>query len=663
MRIIDLLKPQSIDLNARVKDKAGAIDHLVDLMDKGGHLRDKEGYKQGVLAREQEGSTGIGEGIAIPHSKTAAVKEPGLASMIVRDGVDYESLDDEPANLFFMIAAPAGGADVHLAVLSRLSRMLMDDDFRDALLKADSPEAYLQVIDKAEQVQIAEEEAEAAAEKEAAEKEAAEKAEAEAEAAAKAAAPEEKPYVIGVTACPTGIAHTYMAAEALEKKGAELGIDIKIETNGSGGVKNQLTPADIERAKGVIVACDKNVPVERFAGKPVVFVKVAAGIKEPERLIRGVLDGEAPIFHGSGAGAQAAAETAADDDEANESIGRQIYKHLMNGVSHMLPFVIGGGILIALAFLFDMGNAGTAKFGSGTPLAAFLKTVGGLSFSMMMPILAGYIAVSIADRPALMPGIVGGFLATTGGSGFFGALFAGFLAGYLMRALKKAFSGLPQALEGTKPVLLYPVCGLVLIGVLMTYVINPPTTVFNQWLAATLGSMTTSSKVVLGLILGGMMSIDFGGPINKAAYVFGTASLMDASGNAVSSGIMASVMVGGMVPPIALSISMLLFKGKYTPQERHSTITNFIMGLSFITEGAIPFAASDPIHVIPPCAIGAAVAGALSMLFGCALPAPHGGIFVFGVVTNWPMYLAALLIGSLVAAVLLGIFRAKRPQE
>jgi PTS system fructose-specific IIC component len=663
VRIIDLLKPQSIDLNARVKDKAGAIDHLVDLMDKGGHLRDKEGYKQGVLAREQEGSTGIGEGIAIPHSKTAAVKEPGLASMIVRDGVDYESLDDEPANLFFMIAAPAGGADVHLAVLSRLSRMLMDDDFRDALLKADSPEAYLQVIDKAEQVQIAEEEAEAAAEKEAAEKEAAEKAEAEAEAAAKAAAPEEKPYVIGVTACPTGIAHTYMAAEALEKKGAELGIDIKIETNGSGGVKNQLTPADIERAKGVIVACDKNVPVERFAGKPVVFVKVAAGIKEPERLIREVLDGEAPIFHGSGAGAQAAAETAADDDEANESIGRQIYKHLMNGVSHMLPFVIGGGILIALAFLFDMGNAGTAKFGSGTPLAAFLKTVGGLSFSMMMPILAGYIAVSIADRPALMPGIVGGFLATTGGSGFFGALFAGFLAGYLMRALKKAFSGLPQALEGTKPVLLDPVWGLVRIAVHMTAGYKPPSSVYNQWQAATLGSMTTSSKVVLGLILGGMMSIDFGGPINKAAYVFGTASLMDASGNAVSSGIMASVMVGGMVPPIALSISMLLFKGKYTPQERHSTITNFIMGLSFITEGAIPFAASDPIHVIPPCAIGAAVAGALSMLFGCALPAPHGGIFVFGVVTNWPMYLAALLIGSLVAAVLLGIFRAKRPQE
>ena len=625
MRIIDLLKPQSIDLDARVTDKAGAIDHLVDLMEKGGHLRDKEGYKQGVLDREKEGSTGIGEGIAIPHSKTAAVREPGLASMIVRDGVDYESLDDEPASLFFMIAAPAGGADVHLAVLSRLSRMLMDDDFRDALLKADSPEAYLQVIDKAEQVQIAEEEAEAAAEKEAAEKEAAEKA-AE-EAAAKEAAPEEKPYVIGVTACPTGIAHTYMAAEALEKKG------------------------------------DKNVPVNRFTGKPVVFVKVAAGIKEPERLIREVLDGKAPVFHGSSTGTQAAAETAADEAEAKESIGRQIYKHLMNGVSHMLPFVIGGGILIALAFLFDMGNAGTAKFGSGTPLAAFLKNVGSLSFSMMMPILAGYIAVSIADRPALMPGIVGGFLATTGGSGFFGALFAGFLAGCLMKVLKKAFAGLPQALEGTKPVLLYPVCGLVLIGVLMTYVINPPTTVFNQWLAATLGSMTTSSKVVLGLLLGGMMSIDFGGPINKAAYVFGTASLMDASGNAVSSGIMASVMAGGMVPPIALSLSMLLFKGKYTPQERHSTITNFIMGLSFITEGAIPFAASDPLHVIPPCAIGAATAGALSMLFGCALPAPHGGIFVFGVVTNWPMYLVSLLLGSLVAAVLLGIFRAKRPQE
>jgi fructose PTS system EIIBC or EIIC component len=668
VRIIDLLNPRSIDLDARVTTKDDAIRHLVSLMEQGGHLKDTAAYETGVRNREAEGSTGIGEGVAIPHAKSAAVASPGLASMIVRDGVDYESLDDEPAHLFFMIAAPADGADVHLAVLSRLSRMLMDDDFRAALLEAKTPEDYLSVIDKAEQVQIAEEEAEEAAESAAAEPQAAVADAEEDSSPAPASAPAPKPYVIGVTACPTGIAHTYMAAEALEKKGAELGIDIKIETNGSGGIKNALTADDIARAKGVIVACDKNVPIERFAGKPVVFVKVAAGIKEPERLIREVLDGKAPIFHGNGAAAQVegnagAAATPQGEEDGSESVGRQIYKHLMNGVSHMLPFVIGGGILIALAFLFDMDNAGTAKFGSGTPLAAFLKTVGGLSFSMMMPILSGYIALSIADRPALMPGIVGGFLATTGGSGFFGALFAGFLAGYVMKGLKKALSGMPQALEGTKPVLLYPVLGLVLIGVLMTYVINPPTTIFNQWLAATLGGMTTSSKVILGFILGGMMSIDFGGPINKAAYVFGTASLMDAAGQPVSSGIMASVMVGGMVPPIGLSLAMLLFRNKFTPTERHATITNFVMGLSFITEGAIPFAASDPIHVIPSCAVGAAVAGALSMLFGCTVPAPHGGIFVFGVVTNWPFYLIALLAGSLVAAVLLGILRAKRPQE
>lgn len=674
MRILDLLDSRSIDLDARVTTKDDAIHHLVSLMEQGGHLKDPAAYEEGVRQREAEGSTGIGEGIAIPHAKSAAVACPGLASMIVRQGVDYESLDDEPARLFFMIAAPAGGADIHLAVLSRLSRMLMDDDFRDALLQAPTPAAFLQVIDTAEQAQIAEEEAEAAESAEAGVAPAATDSQAPDPAAVPAAptpAVAAKPYVIGVTACPTGIAHTYMAAEALEKKGAELGIDIKIETNGSGGVKNILTAEDIARAKGVIVACDKNVPVERFAGKPVVFVKVAAGIKEPERLIREVLDGKAPLFPGTGAamdnsgGADGAVRSGVSPDgrEGSESLGRQIYKHLMNGVSHMLPFVIGGGILIALAFLCDMGNAGTAKFGSGTPLAAFLKNVGGLSFHMMMPILAGYIALSMADRPALLPGIVGGFLATTGGSGFFGALFAGFLAGWMTKGLKKAFAGLPQALEGTKPVLLYPVLGLILIGVLMTYVVNPPTTVFNQWLAATLGGMTTSSKVILGLVLGGMMSLDFGGPINKAAYVFGTASLLDAVGNPVSSGIMAAVMVGGMVPPIGLSLAMLLFRHKFTPTERNALITNFIMGLSFITEGAIPFAASDPLHVIPSCAIGAAVAGGLSMLFGCAVPAPHGGIFVFGVVTNWPLYLAALLAGSFVAAALLGILREKRPQD
>ena len=637
MRIVDLLKKQSIDLNAAVADKTAAIGHLVDLMDAGGNLNDKELYKERVLAREAEGSTGIGEGIAIPHAKTEAVNEPGLASMIVRDGVDYESLDDEPAHLFFMIAAPAGGADVHLEVLSRLSRMLMDDDFRNALMQAKTPEEYLATIDKAEAEQIEAEAAEAAAEA------------AAEEAPAVEAAPSERPFIVGVTACPTGIAHTYMAAEALENKAAAMGVDIKVETNGSGGVKNHLTEADIKRAVGVIV----------FAGKKVIFTKVANGIKIPEELIQTVLDGKAPVYQG----AESSSESVALESSEKESVGRQIYKHLMNGVSHMLPFVIGGGILIALAFLFDMDNAGAANFGSGTPVAALLKNIGGLSFSMMMPILAGYIAMSIGERPALMPGIVGGFLATTGGSGFFGALFAGFIAGYLVLLLKKVLSVLPESLEGTKPILFYPVLGLVLIGLIMTFVINPPTAIFNTWLFDSLNSMTTSSRIVLGFVLGGMMSIDFGGPINKAAYVFGTASLMSATGQAVSSGIMASVMAGGMVPPLAIALAMLIFRNKFTPKERQSTITNFIMGLSFITEGAIPFAASDPLRVIPACAIGSAVAGSLSMLFGCALPAPHGGIFVFGVITNWPMYIVSLIAGVIVAAILLGIFRKKRPQE
>ncbi|MBQ9573576.1 MAG: PTS sugar transporter subunit IIA [Acidaminococcaceae bacterium] len=670
MRITDLLKPQSIDLNAVVADKPAAVERLVDLMEAGGNLADKALYKARVLAREAEGSTGIGEGIAIPHAKTEAVKAPGLASMIVRAGVDYESLDEEPAFLFFLIAAPAGGENVHLEVLSRLSRMLMDDEFHEALMNAKTPEEYLQIIDEAEKIQIEQEEAEAEEERKQAEAEqaaaaAAEKADGEldkaaaagaaavAAAAAVAGADSGKPFVAAVTACPTGIAHTYMAAEALERKASAMGIDIKVETNGSGGVKNTLTAADIERAAGIIVACDKNVPVQRFAGKKVLFVKVSAGIKEPENLINTILKGEAPVFNGESAPSDEPAVAAAE----GESVGRQIYKHLMNGVSHMLPFVIGGGILIALAFLFDMGNAGTAQFGSGTPLAAFLKNIGGLSFSMMMPILAGYIAMSIGERPALMPGVVGGFLAVNGGSGFFGALFAGFIAGYLVNWLKKVLSGLPQALEGTKPVLLYPVLGLLLMGIIMTYIINPPTAMFNKWLADVLAGMSSSSKVILGFILGGMMSIDFGGPINKAAYVFGTASLAGASGQAVSSGIMASVMIGGMVPPIAIALCTLLFKKKFTKQERSSCVTNFIMGFSFITEGAIPFAASDPLHVIPACAIGSAVAGALSMLFNCTVPAPHGGLFVFGVVTNWPMYFVALAIGALVACFILGFTR------
>ena len=637
MKIADLLAKESIDLQAKVGSKAEALEHLVALMAKSGKLADEAEYKRCVLAREEEGSTGIGEGIAIPHAKTNAVKAPGLAAMIVSEGVDFASLDDQPAKLFFLIAAPDTEDNVHLDVLSRLSTLLMDEKFTTALYAAKSPKEFLSIIDKFEADKLAEEAEEAA------------------EQAAEAPAAER--LVLAVTACPTGIAHTYMAAEALQNMAEKMGVTMKVETNGSGGVKNKLTAEEIAAAEGIIVACDKNVPVERFAGKPVIFVKVADGINKPKELIEAILEGKAAIYEGKSEEKQSEAEP------TKESTGRQIYKHLMNGVSHMLPFVIGGGILIALAFLLDMEFAGTAKFGSGTPAAAFFKNVGGMAFSMMMPILAGYIAMSIGERPGLMLGIVGGFLAASGGSGFFGALFAGFIGGYLVLALRKLFSALPDSLEGLKPVLLYPVCGLVLMGVLMTYVINPPTAAFNNWLAATLASMSTVSKVLLGFILGGMMSIDFGGPINKAAYVFGTASLAAADGSAVSSAIMASVMVGGMVPPLAISLSTMLFKNKYTARERQSGITNVIMGMSFITEGAIPFAASDPLRVIPCCALGSAIAGALSQYFGCSVPAPHGGVFVFGVVQNWPMYFAALLVGSVVAAVLLGFLKKKVVEE
>ena len=639
MKIADLLAKESIDLQAKVGSKAEALEHLVTLMAKSGKLADEAEYKRCVLAREEEGSTGIGEGIAIPHAKTNAVKAPGLAAMIVSEGVDFASLDDQPAKLFFLIAAPDTEDNVHLDVLSRLSTLLMDEEFTTALYAAKSPKEFLSIIDKFEADKLVEE------------------AEESAEQAAEAPAAEAERLVLAVTACPTGIAHTYMAAEALQNMAEKMGVTMKVETNGSGGVKNKLTAEEIAAAEGIIVACDKNVPVERFAGKPVIFVKVADGINKPKELIEAILEGKAAIYEGKSEEKQSEAEP------TKESTGRQIYKHLMNGVSHMLPFVIGGGILIALAFLLDMEFAGTAKFGSGTPAAAFFKNVGGMAFSMMMPILAGYIAMSIGERPGLMLGIVGGFLAASGGSGFFGALFAGFIGGYLVLALRKLFSALPDSLEGLKPVLLYPVCGLVLMGVLMTYVINPPTAAFNNWLAATLASMSTVSKVLLGFILGGMMSIDFGGPINKAAYVFGTASLAAADGSAVSSAIMASVMVGGMVPPLAISLSTMLFKNKYTARERQSGITNVIMGMSFITEGAIPFAASDPLRVIPCCALGSAIAGALSQYFGCSVPAPHGGVFVFGVVQNWPMYFAALLVGSVVAAVLLGFLKKKVVEE
>ena len=626
MKIVDLLKVESIDLKAKPQDKAAALEHLITLMERGGNIADKEEYKACVLRREEEGSTGIGEGIAIPHAKTSAVKAPGLAAMLVQDGVDFDSLDGEPAKLFFLIAAPDTEDNVHLDVLSHLSMLLMNDDFRSELLKAGSAKEFLSVIDKYENEKFEDED--------------------------EAAAPQAQRKVLAVTACPTGIAHTYMAAEALQEMAGKLGVAMKVETNGSGGVKNKLTAKEIEEAEGIIVAADKNVPVERFAGKPVIFVKVADGINKPKELIEEILSGKVPAYAGKG-GSEAEGEAA----EAKESLGRQIYKHLMNGVSHMLPFVIGGGILIALAFMFDMEFAGTAKFGSGTPLAAFFKNIGGLAFSMMMPILAGYIAMSIGERPALMLGIVGGFLAASGGSGFFGALFAGFIGGYLILALRKVLSVLPDSLEGLKPILLYPVIGLLLMGILMTYVINPPTAAFNQWLAGALAGMSTTSKVLLGFVLGGMMSIDFGGPLNKAAYVFGTASLAAADGSAVSSEIMAAVMIGGMVPPVAIALSTLLFSDKFTAKERQSGLTNFIMGLSFITEGAIPFAASDPLRVIPTCALGSAMAGALSMAFGCSVPAPHGGVFVFGVVQNWPMYFVALAAGSVVAAVLMGFVK------
>lgn len=626
MKIVDLLKVESIDLKAKPQDKAAALEHLITLMERGGNIADKEEYKACVLRREEEGSTGIGEGIAIPHAKTSAVKAPGLAAMLVQDGVDFDSLDGEPAKLFFLIAAPDTEDNVHLDVLSHLSMLLMNDDFRSELLKAGSAKEFLSVIDKYENEKFEDED--------------------------EAAAPQEQRKVLAVTACPTGIAHTYMAAEALQEMAGKLGVAMKVETNGSGGVKNKLTAKEIEEAEGIIVAADKNVPVERFAGKPVIFVKVADGINKPKELIEEILSGKVPAYAGKG-GREAEGEAA----DAKESLGRQIYKHLMNGVSHMLPFVIGGGILIALAFMFDMEFAGTAKFGSGTPLAAFFKNIGGLAFSMMMPILAGYIAMSIGERPALMLGIVGGFLAASGGSGFFGALFAGFLGGYLILALRKVLSVLPDSLEGLKPILLYPVLGLLIMGVLMTYVINPPTAAFNQWLAGALAGMSTTSKILLGFVLGGMMSIDFGGPLNKAAYVFGTASLAAADGSAVSSEIMAAVMIGGMVPPVAIALSTLLFSDKFTAKERQSGLTNFIMGLSFITEGAIPFAASDPLRVIPTCALGSAMAGALSMAFGCSVPAPHGGVFVFGVVQNWPMYFVALAAGSVVAAVLMGFVK------
>lgn len=636
MKITDLLKKESILLEGHATDKINALHTLVGLMAKQGNVADVDTYEACVLKREEEGSTGVGEGVAIPHAKTGAVTRPGLAFMRCLDGVEFDSLDGQPAKLFFLIAAPESKDNVHLDVLSRLSTLLMDPDFIDGLMAVKNEDELFALITKAETEKFADEAPPA-----------------EPSAPAAAAEKEGTYQVLAVTACPTGIAHTYMAAESLEQHAMKRGISIKVETNGQSGVKHALTAEEIKGAEGIIVAADKYVPMNRFKGKRVVIVKVADGINKADALLDEALSGKVPIFEGETNRSEAAAE------ETAESGVRKIYKHLMDGVSHMLPFVIGGGILIALAFLADMGAAGTAQFGSSTPFAAFLKNTGGMAFGFMMPMLAGFISQSIADRPGLLVGIMAGALASAGGSGFFGALIGGFAAGYLILLLKKLVSGLPQSLESLKPILIYPVIGLLLIGALMTGVINPVMASFNQWVTESLAHMGGVSKVLMGFILGGMMSIDFGGPLNKAAYVFGTASLAGADGSAVSSPFMAAVMIGGMVPPVAIALATQCFRSKFTDKDRKSFVSTFVMGLAFITEGAIPFAAEDPMRVIPSCAIGAAVAGALSMYFGCSVPAPHGGIFVFGVVQNAGMYLISLAAGSVLGAVLLGMLKKK----
>ena len=631
MRITDLLKKESISLNRELSSKSEAIDALIDLQEKAGNLNDKEEYKKGILAREEQGSTAIGNGIAIPHAKTSAVAHPGLSAITAPSGVDYNALDGKPSNLLFMIAAPEDG-DLHLEVLSRLMTMLMDETFRNELLSAKTADEFISVIDRKEAEKYPENPV--------------------------PAAKKEGYRILAVTACPTGIAHTYMAAEALEKAGEEMGIPLKAETNGSGGAKNVLTKEEIAAADGIIIAADKSVEMGRFDGKKLISVKVSDGIKKPKELIERVMSDSAPVYHHTGA-------KSSEKDTDTEGFGRKIYKHLMNGVSNMLPFVVAGGIFIALAFLIDtlMGAPQDSNFGTNSPVAAFFKTIGGYAFNFMIPVLSAFIAKSIADRPGFLVGLVGGLLATTGStftavggdvpSGFLGALFAGFVGGYLMLGVEKLLSKLPKSLEGIKPVLIFPLVGIGLIAVIMCAV-NPIMGMLNTGLTNLLHSMGSTSKVLLGVVLGAMMSTDMGGPFNKAAYVFGTAAIT--SGNY---DIMAAVMVGGMVPPLAIALATTFFKKKFTAQERKSGPVNYILGLSFITEGAIPYAASDPLRVIPACMIGAGLAGGLSMLFKCTLMAPHGGIFVFAVVGNWPYYLLALAAGSVVSMLLLGLFKKK----
>ena len=639
MTIRDLLAAESINLNGTPAGKTEALNQCIDLMAKSGKIADVEKYRKGVFAREEEGTTGIGMGIAIPHCKSDAVTKAGLAAMVVKDGVDFESLDGTPAKIIFLIAAPNTEDNVHLQVLSKLSVMLMDEQFTNSLINAGSVDEFLNIIDSAEKAKD--------------EKEAAKEAKAKEPVEVK----KDDVFIVAVTACPTGIAHTYMAAEAIEKKAKELGYQVKVETRGSGGAKNVLTDDEIAKAAGVIVACDTNVPTDRFDGKKVIECQVSDGINKAEELIKRIAAGDAPVFKASGK-----KEASHSSVGGKESVGHQIYKHLMNGVSHMLPFVVGGGILIAIAFLIDGFSVDLnslpadqrANFGTITQAAAMFKGIGGTAFGFMLPILAGFIAMSIADRPGLAVGFVGGSIAANGTSGFLGALVAGFVAGYIVLLLKKVFSKLPESLDGMKPVLLYPLLGIFLVGVIMQFVVEPPIGALNTAINNGLNGLNGASAVVLGVLLGGMMSVDMGGPVNKAAYVFGTASI--AAGNY---NIMAEVMIGGMVPPIAIALATIFFKNKFTAEERKAGPTNFIMGLSFITEGAIPFAASDPLHVLPACVVGSAVAGGLSMAFGCTLMAPHGGIFVVPTIGNPLMYLVALVIGSFIACGLLGLLKKK----
>lgn len=638
MRITDLLDSKSICLEGTPGSKNEALDQMVDLMARSGKINDLEAYRRQVYLREEESTTGIGDGIAIPHGKCDAVTRPGLAAMVVREGVEFDALDGEPVNLIFLIAAPNTEDNVHLDVLSKLSVLLMDEKFVEDLKNAKTVDDFLQIVDAADEEKPDLDESLSA---DTSEKES-----------------KEKCKILAVTSCPTGIAHTYMAAEGLEKAAKAQNCWIKVETRGSGGAKNVLTEQEIQEADCIIVAADAKVPMERFHGKRLIECQVSDGISKADQLIERAIRGDAPVY-------QAASGAVSEQTAVSGSWGHKIYMQLMNGVSHMLPFVVGGGILIALAFLIDglsvdmasLSDKMRANFGTITPAAAVLKNIGGVAFGFMLPILAGFIAMSIADRPGLAVGFVGGAIAANGKSGFLGALLAGFIAGYLILLLRKAFSKLPESIEKIAPVLLYPLFGILFIGLIMTFVVEPPIGALNTALNTGLTNMGGASKVVLGMIVAGMMSVDMGGPFNKAAYVFGTASI--AAGNY---DIMAAVMIGGMVPPCAIALSTLLFKNKFTKAERESGPTNFIMGLAFITEGAIPFAASDPLRVLPSCILGSAAAGALSMAFNCTLMAPHGGIFVFPVVDHAVMYFLALIVGTVLGAVALGLLKKKVEQ-